>query len=1478
MTPFPHSTYSSPLRSGLDWQTRAATANHLLSSDQPDPSHNHPSGCDSPDPDDFYRRQDRLTTEDPHVTGNFGDATAGANDGMASGYGDLNDRVSPLPTNILDPSRQRRSEYRSVSDSPTLGGPLPKASSAASSFRPRQSRQSSFKDLVNKFNNTSDIVLPLPSISRTTSRTASPAGSADGSERHHTFPRRRTLRDSPPPASITGHPKPPLNSTTQYHEIERFVPGQLDAAEVIPPPLFQRIPKSHPRRPLFGELLSVNTELNNLGFGLPAHLKRRGSDGSLPSPNPAFLDQSNPSSALSPLTPTAWYLGQAPSLEAVQPGASKTSSHRRVRSDLVGSTSREPQSLTDPWDPDMAVATPLQLAKAGYGSPDSPGSPGSPNSKSRIPVSSRRLSTGSGPNSPTSNPTFSSRSTGIPLAPKGSSRLPKPSSKDSSPTRMAADGPASFAMTARGRRDLTIGRTRNQVPERNQLLQAYIAAPPPKKSPPLRSSRPRQPVSHGGPTSPRSKVGERVSSFQKSSERDTEARPPRSRGRALPELGNVDFETRRKRIQQAINRTVQENERKEEAAVEFQRRAREREATRGGVDPPADDEVTTPDTATTTTSQPVEMSTTIVTETAAPPGASENEHHTVPQLHLNTAINVPNTDTPNTTMDSPTLGIPDELPQAPRIVSDPMANDGLHSPTSSDSSGTHVTTFDPEPQSGLLERKPSLSHQTILDHIMQIREPSSGSESCDEPDCSVSDAEDKESIQIMLRNSNHHGSVSTANSAENQSGSAINQRTQVPVHPNHRWSMSSWSSSLRHQTSTCEESGDEITTYAPNPQHQNESANQSCSATSSSPETDEAGDYPFQDIGVMGPDTLEAMQTRPAQVFSTPPSLARQGRWNSRAATQLYLQELTRSQHTSIPSPVPEEHRPHEQDIRADGRVNSLTEDPVVVPGYQEITVEDTFRPGASLRGPEDWEHASPSMFDWLKVQAEHEAATPQTDDLQFSPEEMPTPRMGYSMQPSELGNAQSGLGLTLQKGPEEMPQPPAELPGDSSTTFDPSIYPQTSIAPALRFSHSAGSSDDSSLRPLEPTQSPQAADSSATSLAPSEHRVHVEARKSPSPEQRRMKKRRHIIKELVDTEYKFGRDMKVVDDIYKGTAGSCSDLIKDDIRIIFGNSDQVVQFSFAFQDTLKKATRSIYVMPKSQRWSSKRSAQNGRPVSCGPDGLANPNISESDLEKDRSTSVGEAFLAHLSQMEKVHATNLKTRDPANKKLETLQQKQNVMIWLNECREWASDLTDAWDLSSLLVKPFQRVLKYPLLLTSLLESTPTDHPDYANLAAALQKTNEMTERLNKLKGRIELFDQALGRGRKESDVRANLTKAFGRRTEKLRQQVGLSDILDDKVYAAMACRFDEKILQLRVIVSDIGLYISQAEQFTEQLLEVSLAIEEMIDVAKTGYPELESKWRHFKTTTVEIRTVVVTEHVSYSTIYPKRVDPKYTNI
>ncbi|KAJ5180556.1 hypothetical protein N7492_003766 [Penicillium capsulatum] len=1419
----PPSTYA--FRSGLD-QARSASTNHLSSGGQ---STGRP-GHDYPEPDDYYR---------PHED----DVSAGSSS-MAARYSGLNDRVSPLPASVPGASRPRQPAYRSTSDSPTLGGSSLNGTAAARSMR---SRQPSFKDLINRFNNAPDQVLPLPSVSRSTSRAASPSGSVDGSDRSRTLPRRR-LPDSPTATSHASNPRPRVESRPSLPETE---------AAVIPPPLFQRVPESHPRRPFFGEVLSINTQLNNSGSLVPPQLRRRSSDGSIPSPSPVFLE-STPGYALSPLTPTAWYLGQASSLEAVQPGTNRAGSHRRVRSDVVGDF--QGPSLAEPWNPTMAVSAPLQPAKAADGSPVSP------NSRSRIPISSHRSGTASVPESP-SNPNFSSRFNAIPLAPRGTSRLPKPSPKNS-PTRMAGNVPVLFASTSRGSRDTAIGRTRSQVPEPSRHLQALISPPPPKKSPPLRSSRPRQLVSQAGPTSPRS-IGERVSSFQKHADRENEARSPRARQRRLPELGNVDFETRRQRIQQAFNRTVQENERREEQAAELRRRASERIELRGSPRSPTDEQVATPSTAVADTPVAPNMATASAASTVAST-SDDKEQRIVPQLHLNTGFTIPESNDPHTTMDSPTLGMPNDQDRvssgASHDLKPPKDTAVPDSAVTTDSDGTHVTHFDPEPQSGLLERRLSASHDTLLSHIMQIRK-SSSSDSCDEPDCSMSENDEKESIQIMLRGSTYLNSPSSTDTEEARPAPLRHSQNTNPPQP--RWSMSSWSSSAHNRNSTsCDEHCDEDDNGDNLILHEQPTApaTESCSAASTRPPS--MGDYdpssPLQDLGIMGPDTLETSQRPSSNQFSTPPSLARQGRWDSRRVTQLYLEELTRGRGanaTAPPARASPSLRLHESEPRTHSQTNSLTDDPVIIPGFQDVPLPSRNSHSASLVGRDDWEHASPSIMDWMQIAAGNEPVTPGHENPTHVTDGAPTPRvMTATAALGDSSKLDSGLGLSVNNFPLDEFRPSAGGP--------PGGPVQPNRGHANRYSHadgatnSTGSSEDSSFRRLEPTHSFPAADSSATSLAPSaEHPMLGELRKSPSPEQRRLKKRRHVIKELVDTEYTFGRDMKVVDDIYKGTSNSCLDLSVEDVKILFANSDQVVQFSMSFQDALKNAARSIYIMPKSQRWGSKRSARNNRPGSSGGDEQLAVDAGKSDLEKDRATGIGGAFLANMEQMEKVYADYLRNHDAANKKLQVLQSNPKVAIWLKECREWAADLTGAWDLDSLLVKPVQRILKYPLLLSELLESTPKDHPDYLNLATALKEVTNISVRINEMKKRADLVGQVVGRKRKESDVRAGLSKAFGRRTEKFRQQVGLSDMFEDKEYDALSQRFGDGFFQLQVVMRDVEMYVRETQSAMDQFDEFASSIEGVIDAYQSSYVELESKWRRFRVSVREIMTVALPEHL-----------------
>jgi len=65
------------------------------------------------------------------------------------------------------------------------------------------------------------------------------------------------------------------------------------------------------------------------------------------------------------------------------------------------------------------------------------------------------------------------------------------------------------------------------------------------------------------------------------------------------------------------------------------------------------------------------------------------------------------------------------------------------------------------------------------------------------------------------------------------------------------------------------------------------------------------------------------------------------------------------------------------------------------------------------------------------------------------------------------------------------------------------------------------------------------------------------------------------------------------------------------------------------------------------------------------------------------------------------------------------------------------------DLNSFLLKPVQRVCKYPLLLRELLSKTPESHPDYDDLRLALEGVQESCLKLNERKRDMEKMSHFL---------------------------------------------------------------------------------------------------------------------------------------
>lgn len=66
------------------------------------------------------------------------------------------------------------------------------------------------------------------------------------------------------------------------------------------------------------------------------------------------------------------------------------------------------------------------------------------------------------------------------------------------------------------------------------------------------------------------------------------------------------------------------------------------------------------------------------------------------------------------------------------------------------------------------------------------------------------------------------------------------------------------------------------------------------------------------------------------------------------------------------------------------------------------------------------------------------------------------------------------------------------------------------------------------------------------------------------------------------------------------------------------------------------------------------------------------------------------------------------------------------------------------DMGSLLIKPVQRIMKYPLLLAELWNATPTDHPDNRPLQEALTTVKVINININEFKRRKDIGETYTG--------------------------------------------------------------------------------------------------------------------------------------
>lgn len=209
--------------------------------------------------------------------------------------------------------------------------------------------------------------------------------------------------------------------------------------------------------------------------------------------------------------------------------------------------------------------------------------------------------------------------------------------------------------------------------------------------------------------------------------------------------------------------------------------------------------------------------------------------------------------------------------------------------------------------------------------------------------------------------------------------------------------------------------------------------------------------------------------------------------------------------------------------------------------------------------------------------------------------------------------------------------------------------------------------------------------------------------------DQPRITQKFSLIRELVDTERTFASDMAVLMDIYYGSLGTkeyFGYISRTDVLKLFSNVDQSLALARQFSIQLQQAIPS-YV------FESKKFAKNLL--------LADVETRVADVFLEFLPAIRAAFQAYCDTNQTQMDTFYRIRTLACPKLDQ---------WLNECFERSKPLTSAWTLDSLLIKPVQRLLKYPLLLAGLVKCTPQGHPDYEPLQRALYVMKQTAETIN----------------------------------------------------------------------------------------------------------------------------------------------------
>ncbi|XP_069507505.1 rho guanine nucleotide exchange factor 37 [Ambystoma mexicanum] len=204
--------------------------------------------------------------------------------------------------------------------------------------------------------------------------------------------------------------------------------------------------------------------------------------------------------------------------------------------------------------------------------------------------------------------------------------------------------------------------------------------------------------------------------------------------------------------------------------------------------------------------------------------------------------------------------------------------------------------------------------------------------------------------------------------------------------------------------------------------------------------------------------------------------------------------------------------------------------------------------------------------------------------------------------------------------------------------------------------------------------------------------------------------------------------------------------------------------------------------------------------------------------EQDQLCVIGNLFLEYSHDMEQVYRVYCADYKRALSLLDDY--KKNPVLYQEIHTRINAVLPRAVpDLSFLLVKPVQRITKYPLLLKKILESVPAFDRAYPVLKEASAAMEEVNCRINEFKRNKEVATKYVKKEHLSLMDRVSrinthtLTKKTARLSQMLKHEAGIVQRVNDKEFGILVGRFQELASRVSDLRENVASYLNNFESF-----------------------------------------------------------------